>query len=351
VLFADGAIQLFVLVGDFYGRYPFVEKEFIELQEILANFQTGGESRQDYMEKLAGCVNRLGESLKEELDSFLTSELARIVILPEQFELPLLGCIMAHPGLRRRAKDGKLAVNVCPVLHPHFSTTSDLSSLTTCFFKGDNLKLLGEEMQLVKGILPSTSVRTVELSPEVDLFSVLASSIVHFAAHGVPISNFSDAFFSTSHPAKFGLSVSSLQTVAWTTPHQIVFLNACFTADTLNWNVFQGFKTNEQIGLPSTLLLNRRAVVIASSWTTFDVAGYLVAAKFYGNLRHDAEPDIAFAKALAELVEMTSEELVDLLSGIQDERLRTEKQRLFADGAQPFRHPYVNGTYQFISLL
>jgi CHAT domain-containing protein len=175
--------------------------------------------------------------------------------------------------------------------------------------------------------------------------------VIHVAAHGLPISNFRDAWFASVHPVAQGLRIPQLQMVCSETPHKLVFLNSCFSADVLNWNAVTGFRTNEQIGLPAIFLLNRHACVIASCWSTFDVSAYVFTYLFYSNLANGIEPAIAFSKAAADLFDISSDQVYDVLETVADEKVRRSKQRPFANPGQPFRHPYISGTYQFIALL
>jgi CHAT domain-containing protein len=223
--------------------------------------------------------------------------------------------------------------------------------MTACSFEGDRLRLDEPELDLVSQILTPTTVRRFRISAREDIRSLIDSAVVHIAAHGAPISNLRDAFFSSAHPAGKALPLTELQEVCWETSHRLVFLNSCFSGDVMNWNAFVHFQTNEQIGLPGVLLLNRRSIVIASSWTTFDVAAYIFSYIFYSNLHTGSTPEFAFTKSCAELYELRSNRVSEILHTVADQEIRAAKQRLFMADGHPFRHSYVSGTYQLISLL
>jgi tetratricopeptide (TPR) repeat protein len=351
VLFTASGVHVFLLIGSEYSRNDFSYNPIREMHEALIALQLGTGSRQAYMDGLDRCVDLLLHELDGELAAIAQSATQGILILPEPFELPLLASIMAHPELRQKAKQGKLAVRACPVLHPGRALPFEPSGLTACWYREDGLGLNEEEVQLVSRLLPGAMVRTLELPLVLDVAALLETAVVHIAAHGAPVSNFRDAFFASPHPKDGSLGIPELQAACWGTPHRIVFLNSCFSGDVLNWNYFHVFRTNEQIGIPATLLLNRRSVVIASTWKTFDVTAYLFAGKFYTRLAGGADPAIAFTIAAAELIDMTSDEVRRALEAVRDSDLRMQKQEMFKAHGRPFQHPYVSGTFQFVSLL
>jgi tetratricopeptide (TPR) repeat protein len=308
-------------------------------------------TRDRFMQQLQACTESLSRLLKESFDSIASNRnIGRLLILPEPFNLPVFASVLAHQQLRQRLKSADLIVTVCPVLHPQRKTSWDTRSLAAFWFREDDLMLNEWEVDLVSRLLAPSSCEKGELPPQPDLRSVLQSNVVHFAAHGLPISNFTDAYFASVHPLARGLGVPELQTICSETPHKLVFLNSCFSADVLNWNAVASFQTNEQIGLPAIFLLNRSACVLASSWSTFDVSAYVFAYFFYSNLASDIEPPLAFSKAVAELFDATSDAVYDILETIADEGIRKSKQRPFTGPGQPFRHPYISGNYQFIAL-
>lgn len=351
VLFTASGVHVFSLIGSVYSRNDFPFNQIREMHEALIALQLGTGSRQAYMDGLDRCVGLLLHELDGELAAIAQSATQGILILPEPFELPLLACIMAHPELRQKAKQGKLAIRACPVLHVGSALPFEPSGLTACWYREDGLGLNEEEVQLVSRLFPAATVRTLELPSVLDVAALLETAVVHIAAHGAPISNFRDAFFASPRPKDGSLGVSELQAACWKTQHRIVFLNSCFSGDVLNWNYFHTFRTNEQIGIPATLLLNRRAVVIASTWKTFDVTAYLFAGKFYTGLASGTDPAIAFTRAAAELIDMTEDDVRQALEGVRDSDLRMRKQQMFKAHGRPFQHPYVIGTFQFVSLL
>jgi len=351
VLFTERALRLFTIAGGFYARHDFPMEQIRRFHASQAGFLSGNETRDDYMQELDRCVQDLAKGLKGDFDAIANSECGRIMILPEPFDVPLLASVMDHPKLRKRAREGSLAIDLCPVLHPRMAAPFDTATVSACWHQEDGLDLNEQEVRAVSRILSPATIRTFSLPASGTLEAILSASVVHVVAHGIPVSNFRDAFFARSHPADGSLNIPELQSVCWATPHQIAFLNSCFSGDVLNWNYFRDFRTNEQIGLPATLLLNRRAVVIAASWRTFDVTSFIFAILFYTNVVGGLDPGRGFARAMAQLIEMTSDQVQLMLESVQDEELRAHKQHAFAAPGKPFQHPYVSGTFQFISLI
>jgi tetratricopeptide (TPR) repeat protein len=351
VLLTSKAVCIFVMNSRSYSRFDFPHEHITDLNTALWRYQDGSGTREVFMSHLQQCVARLTQLFAVAFDEIAAGPTKRILILPEPVLVPVFASVMAHSKLRDRAKEGNFSVTVCPILHCKRPTSLDLNVVTACSFEGDDLGLDETEIDLISRLLNPTNFRRIRISKEVDIKAVMESAVLHFAAHGTPISNLRDAFFASAHPTVQGLGLPKLQGICWETSHRLVFLNSCFSADVLNWNAFTNFATNEQVGLPAILLLNRRSVVLASSWATFDVAAYVFSYMFYSNLRSGIAPDVAFTKSCAELYEARSDQVCEILETITDKKTRTAKQRLFAPGDQPFQHPYVSGTYQFISLI
>ncbi|MGA8149763.1 MAG: CHAT domain-containing protein [Terriglobales bacterium] len=351
VLITSRAASIFVMNRKSYTRFDFPNEEITNLNTALWRYQDGSERREVFMNQLQQCAERITQTLSQAFDEIASGTTKRILVFPEPFLVPVFASLLSHDKLRDRAKQGSLAVTVCPILHRKKLTKLDMNVVTACSFEGDGLGLDEPELDLVSRLLNPTTLRRVRISGDVDIRTLMESAVVHLAAHGTPISNLRDAFFASAHPTAPGFGLPEFQRICWETSHQLVFINSCFSADALNWNAFTNFATNEQMGLPGILLLNRRSAVLASSWKTFDVAAYVFAFMFYSNLRTGIEPNIAFTKSCAELYEAGSDRVCEILETITDKEIRTAKQRLFATGGQPFQHPYVSGTYQFISLV
>jgi hypothetical protein len=168
---------------------------------------------------------------------------------------------------------------------------------------------------------------------------------------GLAISNLRDAFFSYDTGSQPLSNFYKLQWRATQSRSQIVFLNSCFSADTLNWNVMEPFRTSEQIGISSMFLLNRRAAVVATTWATFDSAAYIFAQLFYTAIANKADAQIAFAQASAALHGMDVAAVHKSLESVNPPELGVEKQAVFRGAGRPFSHPYVAGNYRLLCLL
>jgi CHAT domain-containing protein len=253
--------------------------------------------------------------------------------------------------VRSLMSEGRLTLRTCPIVHVGNPGGYHLKTVSACDVEGDMLKLNHAELENISRILTPANIVHNTLAGQATAKSLFENDILHIAAHGTPISNLRDAFFSQGEGNQPLSSFYGLQWEATRSRSKVVFLNSCFSADTLNWNAVEDFKTSEQIGLSSMFLLNRKASVIATAWGTFDSAAYIFAQLFYNALVDDANAAIAFAKASAFLQGMDVAAARENLATVEPAELAHEKQAIFRGAGNPFSHPYVAGNYLLLSLL
>jgi tetratricopeptide (TPR) repeat protein len=345
------AASTYVLLQDTYSRVDFPIEDVMSLEHTFARIKGKTEAPREFHIELQTLVDRLSVELKPHLDNIATSETKRIVLLPDAVLVPISAALVAHAGLRERMKLGNLTIVVCPAPNLQKDASADLSSIAGCRFAMDQLALDGPELDLIKLLMAPEHFTTLVVTDKTVLQEAFNYSIVHFAAHGAPISNLTDAFFSFDRKSGYKFNVTHLQADSWKTSHRLVVLNTCYSADIINWNVMKGFTTNEQVSVPSTLLLNRRSAVIASTWALLDSAAYIFSNLFYSELRTGVSPAVAFARSSATMYEMESDTAGEILNKISDEPTRDAKLRILPVTGKPFQHAYISGTYQFLSLL
>jgi tetratricopeptide (TPR) repeat protein len=351
VAISSTAASIYVVLQDTYSRVDLSIDEITSLELTFACVKGKTEAPREFRIQLQTMVDHLSAVLKPLLDNIATSEARRIVILPDAMLVPISASLIAHPGLRERMKSGNLALIVCPAPNLQKDALPDLNSIAGCKFDVDQLPLDGPELDLIKLLLAPRHFTNLVVTDETVLQEAFNSSVVHFAAHGAPISNLRDAFFSSDRKTGYKFNVPDLQANSWKTAHRLVVLNTCFSADIINWNVMRNFTTNEQVSVPTTLLLNRRSAVIASTWALLDSAAYIFSKLFYSELKTGASPAVAFARASATMYEMESGTAREILNTIVDAPIRDGKLRLLPESGKPFQHAYISGTYQFLSLL
>ena len=349
--FTTSVASIYLISSSEYERIELPTKEVSELSVRFTMHKAGMESSQEFRQRLGAFTDKLGGLLATPLDKACQIGLGSIIILPELIFYPVSGAITAHKQVRSLMLEGHLTVRICPILHVTQHVDKGLNTVSACDVEGDILKLNHAELSNVSRILAPANVVRDTLSGRDATKSLFENDILHVAAHGTPLSNLRDAFFSPENSDQPLSNFYGLQWSATKSRSKIVFLNSCFSADTINWNVMQGFKTNEQIGLSSMFLLNRKAIVIATAWGTFDSAAYIFAQLFYQAVANGAEPAIAFAKACASLHDMDVESVRESLATVRPAGLAQEKQAIFRGVGNPFSHPYVAGNYLLLSLL
>jgi hypothetical protein len=332
-----------------FTRLNIAIQTIFDLHTMFQLTKQGSEPTGDFRARLQAIATDMSALFAPVLDIICENKVERMVLLPDALFLPISAVLVMHEGTRKRMLDGKLSVVTCPVPHARNQSYKGIKSIAGCTVADDDLKLNVAEVDRIGKVMCPSSLQRVRISAGTLCSNLLNNDILHIAAHGTPISLLTDAFFSDTNPTT--LDAYGLQRGTWSSTHQLVFLNSCFSADTLNWNYFKPFTTNEQYGLPVVFLLNRRSAVVASQWGTFDVSAYIFASLFYSALRDKGDMEVAFAIATAQLYEMDVTMVRDILAQLSDPEIRDEKQARLPQSGQPFQHPYVCGAYQFLSLL
>lgn len=279
--FTSAAASIYLISCDRYERIDIPMRQVSELSILFAMHKVEMESAKAFRERLSIFTSNLAEQLATPLNSMCASGVDSLIILPEPIFFPTMAVLTSHEGVRSRMEKGRLSIRTCPIVHTGKARDGQFQIVSACNVAGDNLKLDDAELANLARILsPVTTIRNT-LSDSSNQGPLFENDILHIAAHGSPISKLRDAFFTQASDSRPLTNFYQLQWRATQSRSQLVFLNSCFSADTLNWNVMEAFSTSEQIGLSSMFLLNRKAAVIATAWGTFDSAAYIFAQLFY----------------------------------------------------------------------
>ena len=100
------------------------------------------------------------------------------------------------------------------------------------------------------------------------------------------------------------------------------------------------------------MLMNKKSSIIASSWKTLDKVSYLFSHVLFETLKENSDIDSAYMEALLKLATMDGDRALDVLAGIEDEKIRdkviTESSKENLN--QMLHHPYCYGTFQLYTL-
>jgi tetratricopeptide (TPR) repeat protein len=349
--FTGSTASLYLISGDHYERIDLPRQKVSKLSVLFAMHKAGQESARDFRERLTLFTDELAGLLSAPLDTACASGFDSLTILPEAIFFPVNASLMAHEGVRSLMAAGRFSIRTCPIVHVGKNRSGQMGTVSACDVAGDDLKLNEAELGNIARILAPAKTMRHTLSGESAAEPLFENDVLHVAAHGVAISNLRDAFFGGATGSQPLSNFYSLQWRATQGRSQIVFLNSCFSADTLNWNVMEPFRTSEQIGISSMFLLNRRAAIVATTWATFDSAAYIFAQLFYTALANKADAQTAFAEASAALHDMDVGTVHKSLESVHPPELGVEKQAVFRGAGRPFSHPYVAGNYQLLCLL
>ena len=349
--FTSSVASIYLISCGQYERIDLPTQRVSELSVLFAMHKAGRESAKNFRDRLASFTDDLAVLLDVPLDRACASGLDNLIILPEPIFFPVMASLTVHAGVRSLMGAGRLSIRTCPIVHAGKIRNGLLHTVSACDVADDILKLNHAELGNIARILVPTKFVRKTLAGKSAAKTLFENDVLHIAAHGTPISNLRDAFFSD---ASGGQPLSNFYGLQWRATQgrsQVVFLNSCFSADTLNWNVMEAFRTSEQIGLSPMFLLNRKAAVVATAWGTFDSAAYIFAQIFYSAIANKADVEIAFARACAALHDMDVAAVRKSLETVHPPELRHEKQAVFRGTGRPFSHPYVAGNYQLLCLL
>lgn len=151
----------------------------------------------------------------------------------------------------------------------------------------------------------------------------------------------------------YTISTEEIQSNFWKLDYGLVITNACDSTDITYRNYQKEFKTNEIVSYSSLFMLNGKGSSITVNWPIKDIISYLFSYLFYEILSQGIDYQSAYNLALIKVYELKREDIIQIISSIDDERIRKQKLNLFSNQGNeyPLRNAYCYGCFIFTSLL
>ncbi len=333
---------------------------YIEFLEVLMKYQIKYASFNEFILKLQTTIDRLSNDLIEMIADILEDLPREIVIIPDRisYKLPIISVLMKDENIRLLIKNSKLKLKYCPIIYRAKEEDTKHNNYMAILTPADDLPLLNEELIIPTKMLKLDESEKFDLSNyqlDFNLQQIKNADIIHIASHGFPISLYTDPIFASisGNFSENSLTVETIQSEFWKLNHRIVLTNACDSADISFRNYQKIFLTNELISYSSLFMLNGKSSSIAVNWPIKDIMSFVFSYLYYEFLSKGNSYQLAYGLTITKIYDLTRDELISIISTIEDEDLRREKLRLFANSHNiyPLRNAYCYGAYIFTGLV
>lgn len=352
--------QLFLLSDGEYRRLEISWEKLKGSAVALNAYQRNTMSRREFCRTL-----REFEAENRDVLSAITAfvendRVAELVVVSDYLteSITLLPAILASDNIRDRIRDRKFVYRTCPALWAEPFHPLEMGPCVFIHNSGQDLELAESEVAMVRRATSGREFTTVDLNLHKLDFAdppLSETSILHLSTQSFPADSFTDPMFvsTASRLQENSLWLESIQREARRLKVNFAFLNGCNTGTTSNWNYFKKFSTNEQVGIASAILLNRKSVVVASRWNVMEMAAYAFSYLLYERLKNERNPTVAFITALVDLYNLSRPQALEIFNAIEDEEARRKRVEALTDSPIefPFRDPYYLGMFQLQSLL
>jgi hypothetical protein len=351
--------RVFLASAGEYRRLDIPLEKLKGLALALFEYQRKTMRRPEFRSKLCEFETDYREVLSTITAFVEKDQVSELVVVSDYLTevLTFLPTILASDKVRARIRDRKFVYRACPALWSeplHPLKTGPCVFIHNC---GEDLELAQSEITMVRQATSDREFGAVDLYFDDLNFSerpLSEASILHLSTHCIPADSFADPMFvsTAAKPHKNSLWLESVQQEASRLKLNLAFLNGCNTGTTSNRNYFKNFSTNEQVGIASAILLNRRSAVVATRWNVTETAAYVFSYLFYKRVNTELDSAIAFIVALTDLYDLSKARALEIIATIEHEESRRQRvEVLTARPDFPFRDPYYLGLFQFCSLL
>lgn len=355
--FANDPGGFWVLHGGRYRRLDLDLKGMIEWRVARRRFEFGKSSRADFKEALD--ILLMQTTPVQDALAVLPEACPGVLLFQDYSDLlPLNAIALSHDALRGRVAAGDFAVKTIPALYAGAPEEAvQVETLTGVTEKNDGLRMTDAEIMAAAATLGTGDVRRIASDDADGLLDALAvSEMLIVSTHGVSVGRFTDPFFASlsNDETTHVINVDAIQRDFPDLGYKIVALNACHAGAAIARNYEQSFRTHDASGYPALLLLNRKSIVCAPSWTVDDVASFLQTVLMANGLAEGLKPALAFNRAIARLWDLTQTEAIALLaSADQTLEVQAEIENLSRGpgSTQRFAHPFFCGGQTVYSLM
>lgn len=357
IVFALKSWRLISISGDRYWSTDIPAQLVDAFKRELYKDKRGILVRSEISNTVIALQSVIENRLEGVLATIAKSSTRGIVILSDHLsvDLPLVGAIVANPAVRARLLDGSFTIRCSPIAYERKSE-GIIHSYFGMWDSSSELLSSHEELVASARLLGTSRSTIVDLATApLDSFraELAQAEMIQIATHGEALSKFTDPHFAELSGTGKAFHFEEIQRNFWKYNYQMAVVNACHASDPTVQRMGEPMKTDDIIGYPSMLLLNRRSRVISPLWGTLDVVGFLMSYFLSERLSQGHSSSTAYSMAIARMYEITREDLLSTLSKIESPTLREQKLRQFGRSREPYplRHPFCYGAYALHTML
>lgn len=355
-----GKIAFINLVDD-TSKIVIVEiKPYLDYYKTLINYQRKFESFANFAKALDSIVKKTSQDLNDVFNDIINTEATEIIVIQDKAIdfIPIISSMIFNDDLRNNMKKGNIKIKYSPIIYKSNSNGSFYSKFVGIMDPAENLPMLNEELKLAENTINIKKNSIFDLNKaKIDFENrkLQESNIIHIVSHGMCISNFTDPIFASISGVRGSNSIhlELLQRYCWRYNYSLVVNNFCDSANVTYRNYFKSFKTNEIISYSTVFLLNRKSQIISVSWPIKDIVSYVFISIYYYNLSKSNNIEQAYINSIINMYDLTKDELVKIISNIEDPKLKEKKQIMisYINDEYPFRNPYMYGAFILNSLI
>lgn len=336
--------SLLFIRGESYYRYELGRADEKSFFEKLISYRFNSVTMREMAEAIAEISNRLTDAL-ESVDNVLKFPgNCQFIYMPDAFDRLSL----VPSFVKRGSTDWGL--RVAPILYKRSCTEVLIERIVGIPDNPGELLLAEAELNHISKIFDQAVCTFVDKTDEESFLKAMktADALV-ITTHGFPLANFKDPYFASlgGPDTRHVINTATIQREFINLPYSLVLINSCHGTSSLPKG-----PSYDMVSFPILMLMNKKSSVIASSWKTLDKISYLFSHALFEMIKKNPGIDSAYMEALLKLATMDGDQAFDILTGIEDEKIReiiitgSSKENL----NQMLHHPYCYGTFQLYTL-
>lgn len=336
--------SLLFIRGESYYRYELGRADEKSFFEKLISYRFNSVTMREMAEAIAEISNRLTDALESADNVLKFPGNCQFIYMPDAFDRLSL----VPSFVKRGSTDWGL--RVAPILYKRSCTEVLIERIVGIPDNPGELLLAEAELNHISKIFDQAVCTFVDKTDEESFLKAMktADALV-ITTHGFPLANFKDPYFASlgGPNIRHVINTATIQREFINLPYSLVLINSCHGTSSLPKG-----PSYDMVSFPILMLMNKKSSVIASSWKTLDKISYLFSHVLFEMIKKNPGIDSAYMEALLKLATMDGDQAFDILTGIEDEKIReiiitgSSKENL----NQMLHHPYCYGTFQLYTL-
>lgn len=344
-------------IGDNFLKKEIELANYVQFLIGLHEYKVHKIERNVFIEILNSIESQLCRDFNSIIDIIIDNNIGNVLFFPDKtlYSIPYIAPFIKNETIRKLILNSKFEISISPILGIKQNNISSNSNISFLVKDDSNLPLQEAEMNIIKK-LKDFEIQKIPLK-ELDWKSKKFSKteIFHVSSHGMPISFYKDPYFANliPHVEQVQLGLPNIQKECWDLTYKLSVINACNSADTLDHNYFNHYKSNEIINYGSTFMLNGISDAISTVWPIMDIVAYVFTYYFYDEYKKSKNAVTAHNLTLTKIYNLSSGGLRKILEQIEDDEVKSKKLKYFKDSEEifPFRSLFCYCGYIVESLL